>query len=202
VFSWNATTRTTGGIIRTVSQDVLDIFLRELKSLRHLASQPLVLGLATLESILVILPDWWVDVFDAIAAVQSRTGHLGGISIDKTFANPQGVLDYNQVSLEVSKISQTISWYRVMSMSYLHLCEFMAQSTTRSERLENRSIPVCSTSSPASMKHLEVFSELLSTNKSRLIHKLGELDHFKELCAIQNQNVRPGCLAKLMKPLI
>lgn len=202
MFSWNATTRTTGGIIRIVNQKLLDTFLRELKSLRHLASQPLVLGLAALESILLIIPGLLSIVYDDIAVVQSRTGHLGGMIIDKTFANPQSVLDYNQVSLEVSKISQSISWYRVIWKSYLHLCEFMAQSATRSEVLENRSIPGCPTSSPASVKHLEVFSELLSADKSRIIHQLVELDHYKELCAIQNQNVGPGCLSKFMKPLI
>jgi hypothetical protein len=137
-----------------------------------------------------------------IEVVQSRTGYLGSMYIDKISANSQDVLDYDQVSLEVSRISQLISWYRVLWKSYLHLCEFMAQSATRSEVLENRSISGCPTSSPASVKHLEVFSELLSADKSRIIHQLDELDNFKELCTIQNQTVGPDCLAKCMKPLI
>lgn len=201
MFSWNATTRTTGGIIRTIRQNVLDTFLRELKSLRHLASQPLVLGLAALESILLMIPKKLNIICADIVMVQSRTGHLGSIHLNSV-PNPQKVLDYEKVSLEVSKISQGITWYRVIWKSYLHLCEFMAQLATRLERLENRGIPGCPTSSPASVKHLEVFSELLSANKSRLVHQLDELDNYKELCAIQNQNVCPGCLAKFMKSLI
>lgn len=72
--------------------------------------------------------------------VQSRTGHLGGIHLNSV-PNPQKVLDYEKVSLEVSKISQGITWYRAIWKSYLHLCEFMAQLATRLERLENRGIP-------------------------------------------------------------
>jgi hypothetical protein len=130
---------------------------------------------------------------------------VGGLNLGEglaSFEKPQDVPDYNQVSLEVSRIGQVISWYRVILKSYLHLCEFMAQSATRLEVLENRSISRCPTSSLASAKHLEVFSELLSADKSRIIHLLDGLENSKELCTIQNQNVRPGCLTKCMKPLI
>jgi hypothetical protein len=168
----------------------------------HLASQPLVLGLATLETTLVVFPQWMGSLRESLAQVQTRTGHLGGLGIIKAAANPEEVLNYDHVSLEVSRIGQLIGWYRVVLKSYVHLCEFMAKSATRSEVLENRGILGCPTSSPASVKHCEIFSELLGADKSRIIHFLDELDSYKELCTIQNQNVGPSYLAKCMKPLI
>lgn len=200
VFSWNSTTRITGGIIRIVSQDLLDRFLRELKSLRHLSSQPLVLGLSTLEAVFSTAPSWLYAIGGDIVAVQSRTGHLGGMAISSV--NLQGPLDYDQVTLEVSSMSQLVSWYHCMWKSYLHLYDFLAQSATRSEMFEDRNISGCQMSSPASVKHSEVFSELLSAMKNRIIHDLDVLGYYKELCVIQNQTVRLDSLAKYMKPLI
>jgi len=188
-FSWNSTTRTTCGILRICNQKLLDKYLRELKSLRYLVSQPLVLGLALLEALLMIVPGWLGVAQNDIAKVQSRTGHLGGIVFDHVSSD--GPLEYDQVSLEVSKISQMISWYRTLYKSYLYLCEFLANSATRSELVEDRTIPG---SSHASATNWEVFSELLNADKSQIIHDLSNTDYYKDLCVIQNQNVRPGCL--------
>jgi hypothetical protein len=162
--------------------------------LRHLASQPLVLGLVLLEAILIIIPEWLSLAERDIAAVQSRTGHLGGITLDHV--SLRGPLDYDQVSLEVSRIGQVVSWYRDLYKSYLYLCEFISQSATRSKLVEDRNIP------PASAANWEVFSALLNANKSQIIHDLNDIDYYKEMCIIQNQNVRPGCLSEYMASLI
>jgi len=186
-FSYNTTKRTTRGIIRTVDQDQLDAFLRELKSLRHLASQPLVLGLAALEAILSRIPLRLDNSYRDICAIQLRTGHLGGLNPGSE--NLQDSPNYDQVSREVSRISQQISWYYVLWKSYLHLCDFMAQSATRSDAFGDENILGYPTRSSTTGKHSEIFSELLSANRSRIIHHLDALNHYKELCAVQNQNV-------------
>lgn len=184
-FSWNNTTRTTNGILRICDQTLLGHYLRVLKSLRHLVSQPLVLCLVLLEAVLMIVPGWLRSAQDDIAAVQNRTGHLGGIALDGL--SLRGPLDYDQVSLEVSRISQTISWCRALYKSYLCLCDFIEQSATRSKPIEDRNIP---RSSPASATNWEVFSALLNADRSQIIHDLNGIDYYKDMCVVQNQNVR------------
>jgi hypothetical protein len=179
------------------NQTLLGHYLRELKSLRHLASQPLVLGLTLLEAVLMIVPGWLRITQDDIAAVQSRTGHLGGIALNRL--SLRGPLDYDQVSFEVSRISQMISWYRTLYKSYLYLCEFIEQSATRSKLVEDRNIPGFSR---ASATNWEVFSVLLNAYKSQITHDLSGVDYYKDMCVIQNQNVRPDCLSGYMNWLI
>jgi hypothetical protein len=152
-----------------------------------------VLGLVLQEALLMIVPGWLSLAQNDIAAVQRRTGHLGGIALDHL--NLRIPLDYDQVSLEVSRISQMISWYRALYKSYLCLCEFMEQSATRSKPVEDRNIPG---SSQASTANWEVFSALLNANKSQIIHDLNSLDYYKDMCIIQNQNVRLGYLSEYM----
>ena len=192
-FSWNATTKVTGGIIRTTNQPLRRAFLRELKSLRQLTSQPLMLGLATLEAIISIIPSRLYTIRNQVAAVQGQTGHLGSLTGAVKLKDPP---KFEEVSREVSRISQILSWYHVTWKSYLHLCDFMEQSASSSEKFEDRDIPGHLTRSPAAIKHPEIFSDLLRADRSRLVHQLDRIDYYKELCRIQNQNVCLGCLAK------
>jgi hypothetical protein len=152
-----------------------------------------VLGLGLLQAILTISPKWLNSAYETIGAIQGRTGHLGGIALSQV--SRQGSLDYNQVSLEVSRISQMISWYRELYRSYLYMCEFIEQSATHSKLVEDH-IP------PASATNCEAFSALLNADKSQIIHDLNELDFYKDMCVIQNSNVSPGCLPVYMNSLI
>ncbi len=145
------------------------------------------LGLAALEAMLSINFERVLSIFNDIAIVQSQTGHVGGlVGLSDTLPGPP---DYKQLSLEVSRISQLISWRHVTWKSCLHLCEFMAQSATRLEVLEDGNTPRYPESSAASAKHSKALSELLGADKSRIIHCLDLLVYYKELCVIQNQNV-------------
>jgi hypothetical protein len=157
-----------------------------------------VLGLATLEAFLSKISPRIRTVYNDIGEVQHRTGHLGGLVVDSM--DLKVTPNFHEVSREVSRINQLVSWYQVIWKSYLRLCEFMEQSATRSEALEeafeDSNIPGYPTRSPATMEYSEMFSELLSTDKSRILHQIEHLTYYKELCVIQNQNVRPGCLAK------
>jgi hypothetical protein len=167
--------------------------------LRHLVSEPLVLGLVLLDAISIMVPYWLNSAQNDITAVQIQTGHLGGLALPHDNLSLRGSVDYNQVSLEVSRISQMIIWYRTLNKSYLYLCEFIEQSATHSKLVEGRNIHG---SSPASATNWEVFSALLNANKSQIINGLNLIDYYKDLCVIQNQNVGPGCLSKYMKWLI
>jgi hypothetical protein len=158
-----------------------------------------VLGLATLEAVLSIIPAWVSRARNQIAAVQGQTGHLGTLQ-DAAFKalklklkdNP----NFEEVSRELSSISQAMSFYHVIWKSFLHLCDFMEQSASCSERLEDRNHPGRLTRSPAAVKHSKIFAELLRADRSRLVHQLDRINNYRELCRIQNQNVCLGCLAK------
>jgi hypothetical protein len=145
----------------------------------------------------MIVPQWLKSVQADIAAIQMQTGHLGGLELDHQ--NPRDPLDYDQVSLEVSRISQIVIWHRTLWKSYLYLCEFIEQSATRSNLVNGHNIPG---SSPASATNWEVFSALMNSIKSQITHHLVFVDYFKDLCVVQNQNVRPGYLSEHMKWLI
>jgi hypothetical protein len=156
-----------------------------------------VLGLVLLEAIYMLVPKWLRTAHADIAAVQRQTGHIGGLYLDDQ--SSQGPLDYDQVSLEVSRISQTIIWCHTLYKSYLYLCEFIEQSATRSNLDKGHNIPE---SSPASATNWEVFSALLNSTKSQIIHGLMNIDYYKDMCVVQNQNVRPSYLSEHMKWLI
>jgi hypothetical protein len=156
-----------------------------------------VLGLVFLEAVYMVVPPWLNKAQDDIGAVQKQTGHIGGLYLDNQ--SSQGYLDYDQVSLEVSRISQTVIWCRTLYKSYLYLCEFIEQSATRSNLDKGHNI---TGSSPASATNWEVFSALLNSTKSQINHDLICIDYYKDLCVVQNQNVRPGYLSEHMKWLI
>ena len=155
------------------------------------------LGLVYLEAVYVMIPQWLCSAHSDIGAVQRQTGLIGGLYLDDQ--NPREPLDYDQVILEVSRISQMIIWYRTLYKSYLYLCEFIEQSATRSNLVNGHNIPG---SSPASATNWEVFPALLNSIKSQIIHDLLYIDYFKDMCVVQNQNVRPGYLSEHMKWLI
>jgi hypothetical protein len=142
----------------------------------------------------MVVPQWLKSAHRDIAAVQMQTGHLGGLYLDDQ--SPRGPLDYDQVSIEVSRISQTIILCRTLYKSYLYLCEFMEQSATRSNLVKGHNIPG---SSPASATNWEVFSALVNSTKSHIIHDLVFVDYYKDMCVVQNQNVRPGYLSEHTK---
>jgi hypothetical protein len=152
-----------------------------------------VLGLVLLEAIYMVAHSSLDSAHAEIAAVQRQTGHVGGPYRDDQ--SSQGPLNYDQVSLEVSRISQNIIWGRTLYKSFLYLCEFIEQSATRSN-LVTDNIPG---SSPASATNWEVFPALLNSTKSQIIHNLMFLDYCKDMCVVQNQNVRPGYLSEHMK---
>jgi hypothetical protein len=143
------------------------------------------------------VPAWLDSVEGDIAAVQWQTGHIGGLNLGHL--GPRGPLDHDQVNLEVSRISQMILWYRTLYKSYLYLCEFIEQSATRSNLDKGHNI---TGSSPASATNWEVFSALLNSTKSQINHDLICIDYYKDLCVVQNQNVRPDYLSEHMKWLI
>lgn len=180
-FSWKSTTRTTYGILRICNRTLLGHYLRVLKSLRHLVSEPLVLGIVLLEAIYMLVPKWLSTAQADIAAVQRQTGHIGGLDLDDQ--SSQGPLDYDQVSLEVSRISQMIIWCRTLFKSYLYLCEFIEQSASRSKLVKGPG------SSPASATNWEVFSALLNSTKCQIAHDLIYIDYLRDMCVVQNQNV-------------
>jgi hypothetical protein len=140
------------------------------------------------------VPAWLDSVEGDIAAVQWQTGHIGGLNLGHL--GPRGPLDHDQVNLEVSRISQMILWYRTLYKSYLYLCEFIEQSATRSKLVKGPG------SSPTSATNWEVFSALLNSTKSQTIHGLMNIDYYKDMCVVQNQNVRPSYLSEHMKWLI
>jgi hypothetical protein len=147
-----------------------------------------VLGLVLLEALYMVVPLWLYSAHHDIAAVQRQTGHIGGLHLDNV--GPRGPLDHDQVSLEVSRISQMIIWYRTLFKSYLYLCEFIEQSASRSKLVKGPG------SSPASATNWEVFSALLNLTKCQITHDLIYIDYLRDMCVVQNQNVRPSYLSE------
>jgi len=191
-FTWDLKTKVAQGILRTTSQERLNFLLNDIRSLQTLAN-PLLLAFVTLENIVINLTGEISNVFHKIMRVQKDTGHLGAIFGAYNSVNTQDkALDYSTLTVQLSEVGQIVSWLKTNAKSAVHLCGFLLESMDYLEKFESSCSSRARARGEAELfeKDMKILRDLIQAAASKVDHQINMLDHYQQLCLVQNQTVR------------
>lgn len=188
VFTWNANTRVTQGVLRVVADEERNLIVDLIHSLRSIASHPLMLAIATLEATHNRWKEMLSDEWANIQIIQARTGHYGAmVEFDGEVAlKPQ---DYADLGKDLTSSSQDLASRAMRLKSTERLHTFLLEAISQ---LEQDGV-LRSTEQDGVLRSIEqehgLIRSILRRYSSALGHLLDRLHFLQELCRLQNQTV-------------
>jgi hypothetical protein len=141
----------------------------------------------TLERNVILARHKIINIHLTIWEIQGKTGHFGAMG--QNVSRPPNPQEYGDLSVELSSVSQSISLSRRIAKSTVRLCDFLLESMTCLEELEDSSMRNSISRAGPFHRDSQILKDLTRAAANKSGHHLDLFDHYKELCLVQNQTV-------------